>query len=395
MLRFISLLRGFPMSGKASNNRINSGQAKMSIAVLGAGCAALSLAARSHAFSSHQFTIIDPETHVSDDHIWGFWAMPWLDHVTSVTRKTWHNWRIIGPDLMLNLSSETHPYCALSRHEWLTHCRQQAKDAGVSIVHSLDHLNPRQILDSRPPKSPPGALLQHFLGYEITSSYDVFNPDTAILMDFRCDQSRGVHFIYYLPFTQRRALVESTLFSPSLVSEDFYDKAIKHYLANHLGCTDYTIERRERGVIPMASLQQHDSDLTGIGANGGAIRPSSGYAFSFIQKQIDQISSNAKPGKPLRVKKPHSRFELLMDQIFLRVIGRQPALAPVIFTSLARYLNGDEFACFLSGEATAKIWLKVVFAMPTWPFLFAFLPHTIKKYRDNQNCRDQDLGQHK
>ena len=395
MLRFISLLRGFPMSGKASNNRINSGQAKMSIAVLGAGCAALSLAARSHAFSSHQFTIIDPETHVSDDHIWGFWAMPWLDHVTSVTRKTWHNWRIIGPDLMLNLSSETHPYCALSRHEWLTHCRQQAKDAGVSIVHSLDHLNPRQILDSRPPKSPPGALLQHFLGYEITSSYDVFNPDTAILMDFRCDQSRGVHFIYYLPFTQRRALVESTLFSPSLVSEDFYDKAIKHYLANHLGCTDYTIERRERGVIPMASLQQHDSDLTGIGANGGAIRPSSGYAFSFIQKQIDQISSNAKPGEPLRVKKPHSRFELLMDQIFLRVIGRQPALAPLIFTSLARYLNGDEFACFLSGEATAKIWLKVVFAMPTWPFLFAFLPHTIKKYRDNQNCRDQDLGQHK
>ena len=395
MLRFISLLRGFPMSGKASNNRINSGQAKMSIAVLGAGCAALSLAARSNSFLSHQFTIIDPETHVSDDHIWGFWAMPWLDHVTSVTRKTWHNWRIIGPDLMLNLSSETHPYCALSRHEWLTHCRQQAKDAGVSIVHSLDHLNPRQILDSRPPKSPPGALLQHFLGYEITSSYDVFNPDTAILMDFRCDQSRGVHFIYYLPFTQRRALVESTLFSPSLVSEDFYDKAIKHYLANHLGCTDYTIERRERGVIPMASLQQHDSDLTGIGANGGAIRPSSGYAFSFIQKQIDQISSNAKPGKPLRVKKPHSRFELLMDQIFLRVIRRQPALAPVIFTSLARYLNGDEFACFLSGEATAKIWLKVVFAMPTWPFLFAFLPHTIKKYRDNQNCRDQDLGQHK
>ena len=395
MLRFISLLRGFPMSGKASDNRINSGQAKMSIAVLGAGCAALSLAARSNSFLSHQFTIIDPETHVSDDHIWGFWAMPWLDHVTSVTRKTWHNWRIIGPDLMLNLSSETHPYCALSRHEWLTHCRQQAKDAGVSIVHSLDHLNPRQILDSRPPKSPPGALLQHFLGYEITSSYDVFNPDTAILMDFRCDQSRGVHFIYYLPFTQRRALVESTLFSPSLVSEDFYDKAIKHYLANHLGCTDYTIERRERGVIPMASLQQHDSDLTGIGANGGAIRPSSGYAFSFIQKQIDQISSNAKPGKPLRVKKPHSRFELLMDQIFLRVIRRQPALAPVIFTSLARYLNGDEFACFLSGEATAKIWLKVVFAMPKWPFLFAFLPHTIKKYRDNQNCRDQDLGQHK
>ena len=145
----------------------------------------------------------------------------------------------------------------------------------------------------------------------------------------------------------------------------------------------------------MASLQQRESNLTGIGANGGAIRPSSGYAFSFIQKQIDQILNNAKPGKPLQVKKPHSRFELMMDQIFLKVIRRQPTLAPVIFTSLARYLNGDEFACFLSGEATVKIWLKVVFAMPTWPFLIALLPHSTKKYRDNQNTNDHNLGQDK
>ena len=383
------------MLGKALDNQVKCGQAKMPIAVLGAGCAALSLAARNNAFSSHQFTIIDPETHVSDDHIWGFWAMPWLDHVTSVTRKTWHNWRIISPDIMLDLSSKTHPYCALSRHEWLTHCRQQAKDAGVSIIHSLDHLNPEQILDSRPPKSPQGALLQHFLGYEITSNHDVFNPDTAILMDFRCDQSRGVHFIYYLPFTQRRALVESTLFSPSLAPEDFYDKAIKDYLANHLNCTHYTIKRRERGVIPMARLQQRESHLTGIGANGGAIRPSSGYAFSFIQKQIDQISNSAKPGKLLQVKNPHSHFELMMDNIFLKVIRRQPTLAPVIFTSLARYLNGDEFSCFLSGKATMKIWLKVVFSMPKWPFLLSLLPQITKKYRDNQKTRDQNLGQNK
>ena len=132
----------------------------------------------------------------------------------------------------------------------------------------------------------------------------------------------------------------------------------------------------------MARLQQRDPDLTGIGANGGAIRPSSGYAFSFIQKQIDQISNSAKPEKTLQVKNPHSRFELMMDQIFLKVIRRQPTLAPVIFTSLARYLNGDEFACFLSGKATIIIWLKVVFAMPTWPFLFSLLPQTKEKYRN-------------
>ena len=214
------------MSGKVSDDQLDSGETKMAIAVLGAGCAALSLAARSDSFAAHQLTIIDPGSHIADDHIWGFWSMPWLGHVTNLTLKKWYSWRIISPDHVLELSSKTHPYCALSRHEWLGHCRQRAEGAGVSIKRSLDHLNPRQILDSRPPRSPPDAMLQHFLGYEVTSDHDVFNPDTAILMDFRCDQSRGAHFIYYLPFTRRRALVESTLFSPSLVPDDFYIRAI-------------------------------------------------------------------------------------------------------------------------------------------------------------------------
>ena len=383
------------MSNKVSGNQLDNGQTKMSIAILGAGCAALSLAARGDAFTAHQLTIIDLESRVADDHIWGFWLMPWLGHVTDLTQKKWHNWRIISPDHVLKLSSKTHPYCALSRHEWLSHCRQRAEGAGVSIKRSLDHLNPRQILDSRPPRSPPNAILQHFLGYEVTSDYDVFDPDTAILMDFRCDQSRGAHFIYHLPFTQRRALVESTLLSPSLVPEDFYDRAIKYYLANHLDCKDYNIKRRERGVIPMANLQPRDPTLTGIGANGGAIRPSSGYAFSFIQKQVDQVVSSAQPGKPLQVRKPHSRFELVMDQIFLHVIRHQPTLAPVIFTSLARHLNGDEFACFLSGAAGIKIWLKVIFAMPKWPFLFSLLRFTTKKPKDYQNPNYQNQGQSK
>ena len=29
-----------------------------------------------------------------------------------------------------------------------------------------------------------------------------FDDSTAILMDFRCDQSKGIHFIYFLPFSK-------------------------------------------------------------------------------------------------------------------------------------------------------------------------------------------------
>ena len=355
------------MSDKASNDMAN----RMAVNCLGAGCASLSLTARASEFANHHFTIIDPETHKADDHIWGFWAMPWLSSASDGARKQWFKWRIISPDLMIERSSQDHPYSAIHRYEWLKKCRKKALAAGVNFRSKQSQKTTLQILDSRPPSMKDGVMLQHFSGYEITANHDVFDSTTAILMDFRCDQSHGMHFIYCLPFGARNALVESTLFSTELAPKPFYDSAIKRYLKEIIGIDNYRITRREKGVIPMATLQQRDPLLTGIGANGGAIRPSSGYAFSFIQKQINQIIASAKPGQPLTVKTPHSRFELFMDSIFLRVIRHHSALAPQIFTAMADRLTGDEFALFLSGEAGPRLWTKLVLAMPKWPFICA------------------------
>ena len=49
-------------------------------------------------------------------------------------------------------------------------------------------------------------------------------------MDFRCDQSQGVHFIYILPFSSTRlnALVESTRLVKLFVPENFTKKKSKH-----------------------------------------------------------------------------------------------------------------------------------------------------------------------
>ena len=344
---------------------------RIAVYLLGAGCATLSLAARAPEIATHDFTIIDPETHQADDHIWGFWAMPWLKSASEGARKQWFKWRIISSDRIVEKSSQDHPYSAIHRYDWLDKCRKKALAAGVDVRPEPAQRQALQILDSRPPSMPKGVMLQHFSGYEIATDHDVFDSSTATLMDFRCDQSRGMHFIYCLPFSARNALVESTLFSPELAPEPFYDAAIRRYLEDIVGVDDYRITRRETGVIPMATLSQRDPHLTGIGANGGAIRPSSGYAFSFIQKQIDQIITSAKPGQPLTVKTPHSRFELFMDSIFLRVIRHHPALAPQIFTAMADRLTGDEFALFLSGEAGPRLWAKLVLAMPKWPFISA------------------------
>lgn len=349
----------------------DEGEQTLSVALLGAGCANLSLAARTHELPTHKMTVIDPETHKAKDHTWGFWMMPWLENTENVLRKRWFRWQIVSPNRCVTHQTGLHPYCALKRYDWITYCRDLAVAGGIRFAQSIGSTAYTQIIDSRPGEVPQGMMLQHFVGHEVKTKIEAFDPDTAILMDFRCDQSQGMHFIYCLPFSEREALIESTIFSPNVAPQSYYTKAISAYMRDVIGVSDFATTHKESGVIPLGVTAQRDPELTGIGGNGGAIRPSSGYAFGFIQKQVDRTIAKAKINKPLTVETPHRRFEIVMDHILLAVIRHNPELAADIFTRLATRLSGDEFALFLSGEAGGRIWFKVVMAMPKFPFIKA------------------------
>ena len=90
-------------------------------------------------------------------------------------------------------------------------------------------------------------------------------------------------------------------------------------------------------------------EILNIGTRGGAVRPSSGYAFTFIQKQALQITSQIKKNRKNINTKIHNNIDLFLDKIFINVINKYPLLAPKIFSNLARILNGDEMAKFMSG----------------------------------------------
>ena len=344
---------------------------KQKIRILGDGCAALSLAARADELVAHDIHLVRPEgAPVETDHIWGFWDAPGLAAASRMARAKWHSWSIVTEGGETVMRSASRPYAALHRLDWTRHCRNAAARAGVEIgTVDAETGKPDQVFDSRPPPVPDGIMLQHFLGLEVRSRHAVFDPDTAILMDFRVDQSRGMHFIYLLPFSPTEALVESTLFTPSVCPEDFYRGAITGYLDKQFGVSDFETLRTERGVIPLGALERRDPTLSGIGGNGGAIRPSSGYAFPFIQKQIDKAIEGERTSGTLRFEVPHRKIDLWMDAVLLTVLRHWPERAPDLFLRMGRALDGDEFARFLSGEADWPLRLKVIMAMPKWPFL--------------------------
>ena len=366
------------------------------ISIWGAGCAGLSLA---RALAPHLasgrisakaaiYGALTPA--IEHSHIWGFWQTGWLAEAAQLSRKSWQYWQIITPFGRVTQKSERFAYHGLESAVWLKDCLKQAEGqlafkqgapepgAGAGDGDGDGQrlgLGLGLVLDSRTPDVPENSLLQHFKGWEIKTDKAVFDANILTLMDFRCDQSRGIHFIYLLPFSENTALVESTFFSEQTEDSTFYEQAIQTYLKDIYQIEDFQILREEAGCIPMNFLSPRDPSLLAIGANGGCVRASSGYAFAFIQKQVQQIARHLAEGQKItQIPVPHRAVDRWLDRVFLAVLKAHPEAAPDIFLRMAKALSGDELAKFMSGLADLSIYAKLILAMPKQIFIAQIIP---------------------
>ena len=354
------------------------------INIIGGGCAALSLARLIRNLPNYKLNLfIGSKNKINKDHFWGFWKVKINKEAYKNANHVWSKWSINTDDSKHILSSVKHPYCVIKRQKWLDVCRKQLESEKITVfendvfeknnklVFENKKIKGDLIFDSRPPKLSSNVLLQHFEGFVVTSKKDVFDEKLVTLMDFRCDQSRGLHFIYLLPFSKRKALVESTMFSKTVENKEFYSTEISKYLKKYFNLIEFTKSDHEKGIIPMHYICNVTKDSFNIGTRGGAVRPSSGYAFTFIQKQAFQIISQINNGKKINTK-IHKKIDLFLDKIFINVINEYPLLGPKIFSSLARILNGDEMAKFMSGHASLLTTCKIIISMPKIPFIKSF-----------------------
>ena len=351
------------------------------ITLIGSGCASLSLAKECARHNVASAKIVTDKSYLDrPDHIWGFWQMPWLNDAVSQATHSWAQWHIITDNMTVSHRSDEHPYCSLNAGKWLGYCADIS--GAKEVIEKVTDTPPAPYFDSRPVPADEGIFYQHFIGHHIKADRDVFNPDVAILMDFRCDQSHGLHFMYLLPTSANEALVESTLFSAQLLDKTYYETAIKSYLGAHYDLSSYEVSHVETGAIPLADCRDRSAPQHAIGARGGALRPSSGYAFSFIQKQVASILSHHARTGDWQAISPLSARDLWMDKVFMAVLQRRPELSISIFEAIAKSLDGSEFARFMSGNASLATILKMMLSMPKWPFIKAALsPRTYRRGR--------------
>jgi lycopene beta-cyclase len=373
------------------------------IAIIGGGNAGLTLAAKLAAQTNPPSTVvIEPHSTKQRDCSWGLWAKEQqAKQLAHSTKGRWRRWQLIDKTSRVIHSSNNYSDLSLSSADYLLNCAAQLREPVRMIEDSVTNLNRQQnqtiieteksrysaktVYDSRPPKIAKDGLRQHFLGWQIYTKEPIKDPDIATLMDFRVDQSRGLHFIYVLPFSDHHLLIESTLISGRVETQDWYRDAIKGWLRDNNIEVEYMI-CEEMGVIPMDTLVTDSESpskapsplIAPIGAASGAVRRSSGYAFQHIQQQISQLAAGIAQGN-MAVPIPISSRLTAMDSIFNGVLLSRPDLAVSLYMDMARALSGDQFARFMLGQATTNDWLRVIAAMPKGPFLKQTAKQAIKQ----------------
>jgi lycopene beta-cyclase len=359
------------------------------IAILGGGCAGLSVATRLAA-AGRSLQVIEPRTRYTDDRAWSFWRTA-PDPFADCVRATWAHWDVGGPHGRVGRTSRHLRYQSVAAGPFYDRAQSVIDDSPLAaLTLGVSASNPRQtrdgwrietedgllqanhVIDTRTPRRVP-TYGQFFLGHEIRTARAVFDPDRVQLMQFRPARSAGVDFVYILPFASDLALVEVTSFAPASPGRAVFEAWLASEIeALEPGQTE--VLREEAGALPMqvGYGEPPEDGVIRMGLGGGAARPSTGYAFTRIQAQADQVADALRRGVAPRVKLdgPATRF---MDRVFLQVLQTMPERGPALFEGLFRNAAPDRLERFLSGSIHPADRLSVMTSLPTLPFLRAAL----------------------
>lgn len=222
-------------------------------------------------------------------------------------------------------------------------------------------------------------LLQHFLGWYIRTEKPIFNPQVGTLMDFTVSQDHGTAFMYVLPESPTEALIEYTLFSESVLHLHQYEKALTSYLRQAVDVEVYEVAHSEFGVIPMSlarfpACSGKNKRIIHIGTAGGNTKPSTGYTYQFVQKQIGHIIGQLSQNRsPVVIPTLREKMFEWYDRTLLDVLLSKRLSGEKIFSSLFSKVEPERIMAFLANESGFWEEFQIRSSVPQAPFIIAGL----------------------
>jgi len=371
-------------------------------AIIGAGAAGLHLVMamiKDTYFSNKQVLVLDKDLKKTNDRTWCFWEKGTGEWDT-LTSGIWNKGAFISSAGIKSLNIHPYRYKMVRGIDFYEHARKTITSAGnitweVANVDSIKESDKAQlnagdksytaghVFDSRiddkyyNDKGNAVGVLQHFKGWVIETSKDVFNPHVFVMMDFRVKWKNCTGFTYVLPTSERKALVEFTLFTPELIKETEYELMLKEYIRDVLKVDEFTVSESEYGVIPMTNYPFHKGNtslITKIGTAGSWVKPSSGYSFKNAERFSHKIIENIKQGK-VPSKGIASRRHRKYDTLFLEVLQNNNELGEEIFSSMYLKNPASKIFKFLDEETSLYEDFKIISSFRPEPFRKALRKH--------------------
>ncbi|MFC7547374.1 lycopene cyclase family protein [Plantactinospora sp. GCM10030261] len=385
----------------------------------GGGAASLLLAALDrHGVRDLRIAVVDPVHRRGQDRTWAFWGPPGGDLEPMLSAR-WDRVEVIGRSGPRVLELAPLRYAMLRSGPVYERAAEAERRLGVtrivSPVGALDDDGHRVLvrgadntplvraswaLDSRPRRPDrPGRTnwLQHFRGWWVAADAPMFDPDRAVLMDFRTPQpARGLSFGYVLPVDSRYALIEYTEFSARPLADGEYDAALGAY-RDLLGLdpAGFTVREVENGVIPMTDgpfRRRPSPRVVRLGTAGGATRPSTGFTFAAMHRQADQVARSLAAGGPPVPAPAYPRRHLWMDAVALRALDRGLVDGPGFFERLFDRNPAERVLRFLDGATTPAEDLAVMSSTRLVPMATAAAGDTLGRLRATRTVPPPGAG---
>lgn len=367
------------------------------VVVLGGGMAGLTLAHHiaqqnnAHPLQQQKTLVLEPRTAYTRDKTWCYWQHTVSPFDEAITHR-WSRWEVTYDGQTHVCEHSATAYARVDSARFYQIAQQGISEnpnvslhlgeaaisltphgTGVDITSDAGRFRANQVFDTRPKQMSANILLQHFVGWEIKTDTDVFDPSTVTLMDFMSG-TNDIHFFYVLPFTSRHALVETTHFSKSVLCDEVYEEELSKYLKRRFGLDQWRQVHREQGVIPMPRQAPDLADrphqnVIPMGLHSDTVKPSTGYCYPHAQQQAMQQARLLFADANAQATPARSRFNRWLDSVFIGFLEENPHRAGEIFFQLFSKVPADALVRFLSDRARPQDFIRVMTALPTGSFI--------------------------